>query len=102
MEKKFDIHAIASELKDLIEFYKEEEGLHSIQPSSETAENLNQDDILDFKANLNSNLYDIFDSYLLLEGNLQKRATAGDNQNWIALGTDNVTIEPCGFYKMFR
>ena len=102
MENKFNLHDIAESSKDLIKFYKEEEGLHSVQPSSETAENLNQDDILDFKANLNSNLYDIFDSYILLEGNIQKRATVGDNQNWVALGDDNVTIEPCGFYKMFR
>ena len=102
MEQKFDLHVIADKTKQLIKFYKEEQGFHSIQPSSETAENLNQDDILDFKANMNSNLYDIFDSYLSLEGNIQKRATAGDNQNWIALGDDNVTIEFCGLYKMFH
>ena len=40
MEQKFDLHAITDKTKQLIKFYKEEQGFHSIQSSSEMAENL--------------------------------------------------------------
>ena len=73
----------------------------TLQPSGETAENLNQDDILDFKANLNNNLHDVFDSFIFLEGKIQQKLTA--DQNWTDLTpANNITIEPCGFYKMFK
>ena len=54
-----------------MKFFKEERGIHSVQPSAETAEDLNQDDILRFSANITNNPHDFFESKLFL-GDIQK------------------------------
>ena len=47
--------------------------LNFIKKSAETAEDLNQDDILRFSANISNNPHDFFESKLLLEGSIEKK-----------------------------
>ena len=56
-----------------MKFFKEERGIHSVQPNAETAEDLNQDDILRFSANISNNPHDFSESKLFLEGDIQKK-----------------------------
>ena len=101
MEKKFNLKYVSSKTNEKVKFHKEERGIHSVQPSAETAEDLNQDDILRFSANVSNNPHDFFESKLLLEGNIEKQAAAGGN--WEALANaDNITLELSAFYKMFK
>ena len=66
-------------------------GIHSVQLSAETAEDLNQDDILHFSANISNNPHDFFESKLLL-GDIQKQTA--DNAAWVAVEeADNITLE---------
>ena len=84
-----------------MKFFKEERGIYSVQPSAETAEDLNQDDILRFSANISNNPHDFFESKLFLEGDIQKQTAA--NAAWVPVeDADNVTLELSGFYKMFK
>ena len=84
-----------------MKFFKEERGVHSVQPSAETAEDLNQDDILRFSANISNNPHDFFELKLFLEGDIQKQTAA--NAAWVPVeDADNVTLELSGFYKMFK
>ena len=73
MEKKFNLKYVSSKTNEKVKFHKEERGIHSVQPSAETAEDLNQDDILRFSANISNNSHDFFESKLLLEGNIEKK-----------------------------
>ena len=61
MEKKFNLKYISSKSNEKVKFYKEEISIHTVQPSSETAEDLNQDDILQFNANLSNNPHNLYD-----------------------------------------
>ena len=45
MEKKFNLKYVNSKSNEKVKFHKEERGIHSVQPSSEMAEDLNQDEI---------------------------------------------------------
>ena len=102
MEKKFDLQYVSKISNEKVKFHKVERGIHSIQPSAETAEDLNQDDILQFTANLTNNPHDVFDSKLFLEGKIQKKGNADDAQ-WVDLeDADNITLELSVFYKMFK
>lgn len=101
MEKKFNLNYVSSKTNEKVKFYKEERSIHSVQPSGETAENLNQDDILQFAANLTNNPHDIFESTLMLEGKIQERADA--NAAWTdLLDATEVSLELSAFYKMFK
>ena len=80
MEKKFNLQYVSKKSNEKVKFHKVERGIHSVQPSGETAENLNQDDIIQFTANLTNNPHDVFDSKLFLEGEIQKKGNAADAQ----------------------
>ena len=58
IEKKFNLKYVSSKSDEKVKFHKER-GIHSVQLSSETAEDLNQDDILQFNANLSNNPHDL-------------------------------------------
>ena len=99
MEKKFNLKYVSSKSKEKVKFHREERGIRSVQPNSETAEDLNQDDILQFNANLSNNPHDLCDSKLFLEGKIQKKSNA-QNAEWEDLANaDNMTL---AFYKMFK
>ena len=84
-----------------MKFFKEEIGIHSVQPSAEMAEDLNQDNILRFSANISNNPHDFFESKLFLEGNIQKQTAV--NATWVPVeDADNITLELSAFYKMFK
>ena len=102
MEKKFNLKYVSSKTNEKVKFYKEERGIFSVQPGVETSENLNQDDILRFSANVSNNPHDFFDSKLLIEGNIEKKDAAND-AHWEAIAdADNMTLELSAFYKMFK
>ena len=105
-KKKFNLKYVSSKSNEKVKFYKEDRSIHSVQPSSETAEELNQDGILQFYANLSNNPHDFYDSKLFLEGKIQKKG-AGANAQWEELdrtnaNADNITLELSAFYKMFK
>ena len=60
--KMFDFIYVSATLNEKVKILKEERGIHSVQPSAETAEHLNQDDILRFSANISNNPHDFFES----------------------------------------
>ena len=74
--KKFDLKYVSGKSNEKVKFFKEERGIYSVQPSAETAEDLNQDDILHFSASISNNPHDFFDSKLFLEGDIQKQTAA--------------------------
>ena len=99
--KKFDLKYVSAKSNEKVKFFKKERGIHSVQPSAETAEDLNQDDILRFSASISNNPHDFFESKLFLEGDIQKQTAA--NADWLPVeDADNVTLELSGFYKMFK
>ena len=101
MEDKFNLNLISKQTTSQINYYQEYKGYNTVQASSETAENLNIDDVIKFNATLTNDAFDVFDSFLLLEGILQKSADAG--VTWAALaGTDNIELELNGFLKLFK
>ena len=97
MEGKFNLHAIANQTTEKINYYQEYKGFNTVQVSAETAENLNIDDVLRFNATLTNDTFDVFASFLLLEGSLQKSADAGVTWTNI-LAADNITLELNGFF----
>ena len=103
MDLKYDLNAISQITNRSVLLYKESQSYHYVQPSSETAEDLNQDGNIDFICNLTSSKYDLFDSGLLIEGQFQQRLTQGtaEEQTWKAV-TDNITLENNALLRIFK
>lgn len=104
MERQFNLHEISNLTTSKLKFYKEQRGFHSVQPSSETSENLNQDDIIRLEASLTNDSFDVFDSNLLMEGKLQKKLTTEAETAWVDIvsTTDDITLELNGILRMFK
>ena len=101
MQRKFKLNEVSQLSHQSINIYKDEKGIYSVQPSGDTSENLNQDDVLDFQATLGNKQYDVFDSNLFFEGVLQQKVKTAADNTWAPI-TDNVTLESNAFTKLYN